>query len=155
VRLLSKSIIPPLLAVLAVLVAAPAFGVEPDEKLDDPVLEARAREIGQVLRCVVCQNQSIDDSNAPLAKDLRLLVRERLLAGDANDEVIEYVAARYGDYVLLKPRMSGTTLFLWLAPGLALAVGGLSTWLVLRARTKAPPAPLSPAEAARLDELSS
>ncbi|MHA7870846.1 MAG: cytochrome c-type biogenesis protein [Hyphococcus sp.] len=100
---------------------APSLAVEPDEILEDPALEARARDISRELRCVTCQSQSIDDSNAPLAKDLRLVVRERLLNGDTDDEVIAYVSARYGDYVRLKPALRGDTLLLWLAPGLALA----------------------------------
>ncbi len=105
---------------------APAHAVEPDEVLDDPVLEERAREIGRELRCITCQSQSIDDSNAPLAKDLRIIVRERLVAGDSDEEVIAYVAERYGDYVRLKPAMRADTALLWLAPALALvgAVAG-------------------------------
>lgn len=99
---------------------ASVLAVEPDEVLNDPVLEQRAREIGRELRCVTCQSQSIDDSNAPLAKDLRLVVRERLLAGDSDDEIVAYVTDRYGDYVRLKPEVRGDTLLLWLTPLLAL-----------------------------------
>ncbi len=111
------------LAMLIAIVSinAVALAVEPDEVLDDPVLEARAREIGRELRCVTCQSQSIDDSNAPLAKDLRLVVRERLLSGDSDEEVVAYVTDRYGDYVRLKPEVRGDTLALWLTPLLALA----------------------------------
>ena len=105
---------------IALLFSAQALAVEPDEVLDDPALEARAREISRELRCVTCQSQSIDDSNAPLAKDLRLIVRERLLAGDTNEEVIAFVTERYGDYVRLKPAMRGDTALLWLTPALAL-----------------------------------
>lgn len=109
-------------AIVAVsLVNTTVLAVEPDEVLDDPVLEERARDIGRELRCVTCQSQSIDDSNAPLAKDLRLVVRERLLAGDSDKEVVAYVTDRYGDYVRLKPEVRGDTLALWLTPLLALA----------------------------------
>ena len=105
---------------LALLVATSITGhvlaVEPDEILDDPVLEERAREISRQLRCVVCQSQSIDDSNAPLAKDMRVLVRERLVAGDSDDEIIAFLVERYGDYVLLKPPVQSNTFFLWTAP---------------------------------------
>ena len=101
----------------------PTLAVEPDEMLKDPVLEARAREISGGLRCLVCQNQSIDDSNADLAKDLRLLVRERLVAGDTNEQAINYIVSKYGEYVLLKPKFALHTLFLWLGPFAALAIG--------------------------------
>ncbi len=100
-----------------------AGAVEPDEMLDNPVLEARAREISRYLRCLVCQNQTIDDSNADLAKDLRKLVRERLVAGDTNDEVMQYIVDRYGDFVLLKPPMQSNTLILWFGPAAILIVG--------------------------------
>ena len=101
-----------------------AYAVDPDEQLSDPIMEERAREIGRELRCVTCQSQSIEDSNAPLAKDLRLLVRERLEAGDSDDEIVAYVTDRYGDYVRLRPRLSVGTAFLWATPLLALGVGG-------------------------------
>ena len=100
---------------MALLAALPAHAVEPDEVLQDPALEARAREISEGLRCLVCQNQSIDDSGAPLAKDLRLLVRERLKAGDSNQQIVDFIVARYGEFVLLKPRFETHTLVLWLA----------------------------------------
>lgn len=100
---------------MALLAACPAHAVEPDEVLQDPALEARARTISEGLRCLVCQNQSIDDSEAPLAKDLRLLVRERLKAGDSNEQIVDFVVARYGEFVLLKPRFETHTLVLWLA----------------------------------------
>lgn len=116
-RRILQSVFAVLSAVLSIAFAFPsAIAVEPDEVLEDPALEARAREVGSVLRCVVCQSQSIDDSNAPLAKDLRLLVRERIVAGDTNEEVVDYVVARYGDYVLLKPRVGPSTYLLWGMP---------------------------------------
>jgi cytochrome c-type biogenesis protein CcmH len=111
------------MAVVATLsVSFPARAVEPDEILPDPVLEARARHISEGLRCLVCQNQSIDDSEAPLAKDLRLLVRDRLKAGDSDQQIVDYIVARYGEFVLLKPRFAPNTFILWLAtPALFLA----------------------------------
>jgi cytochrome c-type biogenesis protein CcmH len=109
-----------------------ALAVDPDEILNDPALEARAREIGKELRCVTCQSQSIDDSNAPLAKDLRLIVRERLVAGDTNEEVIAFVTDRYGDYVRLKPAMRADTALLWLAPLLAFSAAGTVVFFYFR-----------------------
>jgi len=111
---------------------APAPAVEPDEILEDARLEARAREISRELRCVVCQNQSIDDSDAPLAKDLRLVVRERLLAGDSDDEVMAFVTMRYGEYVRLKPDLRGDTLLLWLAPLIAFGGAGIFAFFYFR-----------------------
>ena len=103
------------------LLAAPVWAVQPDEILDDPVLEQRARDLSKGLRCLVCRNKSIDESHAELARDLRLLVRERLVAGDSDDEALDFIVARYGEYVLLKPNRSGSNLVLWLAgPGLLL-----------------------------------
>ncbi len=114
------------LALLALLLSlTPALAVQPDEQLSDPALEARAREISEGLRCMVCQNQSIDDSNAPLARDLRLLVRERLTEGDTNQQVRDYLVARYGDFILLKPRFVSYTLLLWLTPVAVLLVGAV------------------------------
>ena len=128
-----------LLAALAVvLLVAPAAAIEPDEILADPALEARARTIGAELRCLVCQNQSIDDSAAPLARDLRIIVRERLVAGDSNPEVIAFVVDRYGDYVLLRPPFKASTWLLWAAPFLALAGGGAVVAVVLRRRQADP-----------------
>ncbi len=129
------------LLVFCLLLLAPlsAPAVEPDEILKDPALEARAREIGKNLRCLVCQNQSIDDSNAALAKDLRVLVRERLVAGDSNDETIEFVVARYGDYVLLKPPFKPTTYFLWFGPLVLLALALLGVWGFYRSQRRAKP----------------
>jgi cytochrome c-type biogenesis protein CcmH len=113
-----------LLVVLALLGATPLYAVQVDEILPDPALEARAREISSELRCMVCQNQSIDDSEAPLARDLRLLVRERLKAGDSDRQVVDFMVARYGEFVLLKPRMSWHTAILWAAP-LTILIAGL------------------------------
>jgi len=118
----------------ALLIAGPAAAVLPEEQLTDPVLEARAREISRELRCVVCQNQSIDDSDAPLAADLRTIVRERLSAGDTNEEVMAYIVARYGSFVLLKPPLDMQTILLWCAPLLVLIPGGLVVALYLRRR---------------------
>jgi cytochrome c-type biogenesis protein CcmH len=111
------------LLLLALLSAAPLHAVQVDELLPDPVLEARAREISHDLRCMVCQNQSIDDSEAPLARDLRLLVRERLKAGDSDSQVVDFMVARYGEFVLLRPRMSWHTAILWGAPLTILILG--------------------------------
>lgn len=135
-----------LLLVCALLTAGPAVGVVPEEQMADPALEARARTISRDLRCVVCQNQSIDDSDAPLAADLRAIVRERLAAGDTDEEAIAYIVARYGSFVLLKPPLDGQTLILWFAPLLVLIPGGLGIALYLRRRGRAgsaQPEPLS------------
>ncbi len=112
-----------------------AHAVQPDEVMSDPGKEARARELSRELRCMVCQNQSIDDSDAPLARDLRLLVRERIASGDSNAQVIDFLVARYGEFVLLKPRFNSHTLLLWLLPPLALAGGGLALWVNMRRRS--------------------
>lgn len=141
------------LALILTMLAVPAFGVQPDEVLDDPALEARAREISVELRCPVCRNENIDDSNAGVARDLRLMVRERLLEGDSNAEVIEAVVARYGEYVLLKPDASGFNLVLWLAaPGLLLIAGGVA-FVTIRRRAGSSETTLSDEEEARLREL--
>ncbi len=142
------------LALILSLLASPIWAVEPDEVLEDPVLEDRARELSKGLRCLVCRNESIDESNAELAKDMRILVRERLTAGDSDDEVIDYLVDRYGEFVLLTPTASGANLALWLAgPALFLLGGGIAAvYLRTRARPAAPEA-LSDAERARLDEL--
>lgn len=150
---------PPIVMLLLVLLAlpSPAQAVEPDEVLDDPKLEQRAREISKGLRCVVCQNESIDESNADLAKDLRLLVRERLKAGDTNEEVVDYVVARYGEFVLLEPRFAPHTYALWLAPLLLLLFGVFLAVRAFRGRAAKSaadtPPPLSDAEQKRLDRL--
>jgi cytochrome c-type biogenesis protein CcmH len=137
---------------LVLCLTAPAMAVGPDEILPDPVLEQRARDISAGLRCLVCQNQSIDDSDADLARDLRVLVRERLVAGDSDEAVRQYVVDRYGEYVLLNPRLGGHTLVLWIAAPVLL-VGGLGAlWLAGR-RRRVVDAGLSAEEQAALDEL--
>jgi cytochrome c-type biogenesis protein CcmH len=122
------------------LCAPVAHAVQPDEIMSDPAREARARDLSRELRCMVCQNQSIDDSDAPLARDLRLLVRERIASGDSDAQVIDFLVARYGEFVLLKPRFNSHTLLLWLLPPLALAGGGLALWANMRrhSRTSSP-----------------
>ncbi len=124
------------LVVAFALFASPALAVAPDEVLDDPALEARARALSAELRCMVCQNQSIDDSDAPLAKDLRVLVRERLVAGDSDGQVIDYLVSRYGEFVLLKPRFAWHTLVLWAAGPAALLAGLTAIFLALRNRSR-------------------
>ena len=132
----------------------PAQAVEPGEVLADPALEARARDLSADLRCLVCQNQSIDDSHAPLAKDLRLLVRERLQAGDSDDQVRTYLVQRYGDFVLLKPPLRIGTLLLWGAPLMVLLAGAFGLVIASRRRNAGVASPaLSPDEQARLDKL--
>ena len=120
------------------LIAAPVLAVQPNEMLDDPVLEERARDISTGLRCLVCRNESIDESNADLAGDLRLLVRERLVAGDSNVEVVDFIVDRYGEYVLLKPTNRGANKLLWLAGPLMLGAGLLMAGIYLRGRAKTP-----------------
>jgi cytochrome c-type biogenesis protein CcmH len=140
----------------SVLFIGACLAVEPTEMLKDPALEARARTIGQALRCVVCQNQSIDDSSAEVARDMRRAVRERLTAGDSDDQVFAYMVARYGDYVLLKPPFKAGTLVLWLGGPLLLIVAGGALLIAARRRTRrsvTPPQPLSPEERQRLDAL--
>jgi cytochrome c-type biogenesis protein CcmH len=144
---------------LTMLAGLPAHAVQPDEILADPVREARARELSKELRCMVCQNQSIDDSDAPLARDLRLLVRERISAGDTDSQVMDFLVARYGEFVLLKPRLNPHTALLWLLPPLALMGGGFALWFYSRRRERAADAErqtlmkLSPEEEARLEKL--
>jgi cytochrome c-type biogenesis protein CcmH len=129
-----------LLVILLLLIPAThAVAVQPDEILKDPAQEARARELSKQLRCMVCQNQSIDDSDAPLARDLRILVRERLQAGDSNQQVLDFLVQRYGEFVLLRPRLQWRTALLWLAPPLLLIGGGLVLFLVARRRGAAAP----------------
>jgi cytochrome c-type biogenesis protein CcmH len=145
-----------LLLVLGLLLAigAPAWAVDPSERLADPALEARARAISQELRCLVCQNESIDESNAPLAHDLRVLVRKRLVAGDSNRQVLNYIVARYGVFVLLDPPFEPVTWVLWLGP--PILVLGAAAVLLLRARRRRPdptPLALTPAETARAASL--
>ncbi|MGA2124976.1 MAG: cytochrome c-type biogenesis protein [Xanthobacteraceae bacterium] len=146
-----------LLAVLLALAAAPVLAVQPDEMLADRGLETRARGLSRELRCMVCQNQSIDDSDAPLARDLRILVRERLKAGDSDGQVLEFLTARYGDFVLLKPRFAWHTAVLWIGPPALLGAGAIALVLVARRRrgaiAGAEGASLTAAEQARLAEL--
>jgi cytochrome c-type biogenesis protein CcmH len=138
-----------------------ALAVQPDEILQDPALEGRARSLSKELRCMVCQNQSIDDSDAPLARDLRLLVRERLKEGDSDRQVIDFLVARYGEFVLLKPRLALHTALLWFGPPALLGGGALVLLIMARRRSKRGPADqvkaeggnLSAAEQARLAEL--
>jgi cytochrome c-type biogenesis protein CcmH len=143
--------------VLAGLGLSAAHAVLPDEVMSDPAKEARARTLSRELRCMVCQNQSIDDSEAPLARDIRLLVRERIAAGDSNAQVIDFLVARYGEFVLLKPRFERQTLLLWLVPPLLLIGGGLALWLHTRRRARGESAaanpPLTADEEARLSAL--
>lgn len=121
---------------LLLALAIPAYAVEPGEMLADPALEARAREISSEIRCLVCQNQSIDESNATLAHDLRVLIRDRLTAGDTDEEVIDFLVARYGEFVLLRPRLQAGTLLLWGMPILLLVAGGIATYLGWRRRKR-------------------
>ena len=144
---------------LALLAASPAAAVLPDEMLGDPALEARARALSKIIRCLVCQNQSIDDSGADLARDLRILVRQRLTAGDSDGQVLDYLVKRYGDFVLLKPRVRGATYVLWFGPLALFLMGTLGVALFLRKRRRAiaggdaVAAPLSADEERRLARL--
>jgi cytochrome c-type biogenesis protein CcmH len=138
------------------LLAGPARAVLPQEQLSDPKLEARARHIASELRCLVCQNQSIDDSDAPLAADLRVILRERLLAGDSDQKAVDYIVERYGSFVLLRPPFDGETMLLWLGPFIALIAGGVGVGVYLRHRMQADlavPTPLTAAEQDRLNQL--
>jgi cytochrome c-type biogenesis protein CcmH len=145
--------------VTSLICLSPAHAVQPDEIMSDPAKESRARDLSRELRCMVCQNQSIDDSEAPLARDLRLLVRERIAAGDSDAQVIDFLVARYGEFVLLKPLVKSHTLLLWLLPPFALVGGGLALWMQSRRRTKSAAAEdeslfkLSVDEEARLERL--
>ncbi len=143
--------------VLLLLVAAmPAAAVDPGEMLADPALEARARDVSKDLRCLVCQNQSIDDSDAQLARDLRGLVRQRLAAGSTNEEVVDYVVSRYGDFVLLKPPFKLSTYALWIGPAVIFLGGLLVVFVFYRRRAgmaEAAPPPLSAEESRRLERL--
>ena len=142
------------LALALVLASAPALAVEPDEMLRDPAMEARAEHISQTLRCVVCQNQNIDDSAAPLAGDMRRLVRERLTAGDSDSQVRAYFVARYGNFVLLEPPFQFDTVALWLGPMLVLLIASGGFWLLLRRRAPSPPpAPLTDQERKAVQSL--
>jgi cytochrome c-type biogenesis protein CcmH len=143
---------------LAAIGLSSAQAVQPDEVMADPAKEARARNLSRELRCMVCQNQSIDDSEAPLARDLRLLVRERIAAGDSDAQVVDFLVARYGEFVLLKPRFEPQTLLLWLVPPLVLLGGGAALWVNARRRGKGASettASLTPDEEAKLAALMS
>ncbi|MCU0789686.1 MAG: cytochrome c-type biogenesis protein CcmH [Nitratireductor sp.] len=133
----------------------PAFAVKPDEVLSDPALEARARALSAHLRCMVCQNQSIDDSDAELARDLRLLVRERITAGDTDEQVLDYLVSRYGEFVLLKPRLSARNIALWATPIVVLVIGGIGFFAYVRRRSTQAgnAASLTAEEQARLAKL--
>jgi cytochrome c-type biogenesis protein CcmH len=140
-------------AIAALSLISGAFAVEPDEVLSDPAFEARARALSKTLRCMVCQNQSIDDSNAPLARDLRLLLRERIKAGESDEQVREFLVSRYGEFVLLEPRLNAHTVLLWTLPFLGLALGGITFLLASRRKTRLVENPLSPEEKQRLARL--
>jgi cytochrome c-type biogenesis protein CcmH len=154
-----KQLLAGLVAVTVMMGLPAAYAVQPDEIMADPVKELRARDLSRELRCMVCQNQSIDDSEAPLARDLRLLVRERIAAGDSDAQVIGFLVARYGEFVLLKPRVNQHTLLLWLVPPLALLGGGFAMWRYSRRRPKSGDDPdesvvrLTADEQARLERL--
>jgi cytochrome c-type biogenesis protein CcmH len=140
----------------AMLAGAPAYAVQPDEIMSDPAKEARARDLSRELRCMVCQNQSIDDSEAPLARDLRLLVRERIAAGDSDKQVLNFLVARYGEFVLLKPPLEEHTLILWFLTPVVLIGGGAGLWLYNRKRWASRSddiAALTPEEEERLEKL--
>jgi cytochrome c-type biogenesis protein CcmH len=140
------------LILIICLLAAPVFAVEPAEILDDPVLEARARDLSQGLRCPVCQNESIDESHAPVAQELRIVLRERLVAGDTDAQVVDYMVVRYGEYVLLRPDARGANLILWLAAPLMLLLALGVGWVTIRRKADAA-TPLSPDEEAALEEI--
>lgn len=146
-----------ILAVALSLLATPVWAADPGEMLQDPVLEKRAHDLGKNLRCLVCQNESIEDSNADLARDLRVIVRERLVSGDSDRDVLDFVVARYGDYVLLKPPFKAGTIVLWLGPFILFVGGVLAAFAFYRRRppeaSTARPVPLSPDEKRRLDAL--
>lgn len=139
--------------VLGLLVPAGAAAVLPDEVLEDPVLEGRARDLSQLIRCLVCQNESIDTSNADLARELRILVRERLVAGDGDQEVLDFLVARYGDFVLLRPRMTPANYLLWFGPLVLLLIGLAGVILYFRRRLPRPAQGLSAEEEARIARL--
>ena len=143
------------LLIFIVILGTAAHAVEPDEVLDDPVLETRARELSQGLRCLVCRNESIDESNAELARDLRVLVRERLVAGDSDSEAIDFIVARYGEYVLLEPTGRGANIVLWAAGPLMLILAALILAIYYRPRRDAPEdsAPLTAIEREKLDQI--
>jgi len=140
-------------ALLTICAISPAYAVLPDEMLADPAMEARAREISGELRCLVCQNESIDNSNADLARDLRILVRKRLVAGDTNQQVLDYIVARYGEFVLLKPSFALHNLFLWVAPFVLLVGGGTLIAISARKRRRSDAPALSEQENEALKKI--
>jgi cytochrome c-type biogenesis protein CcmH len=140
------------LAMVALIVAAPAFAVQPDEMLKDPAAEARARTLSGQLRCLVCQNESIDESDADLARDIRLLIRRRIVAGESNGQIRDFLVSRYGDFILLKPPFRLSTALLWFSAPLAFAAGAFAIWGASRRKIAAPP-PLTAEEERRLAEL--
>jgi cytochrome c-type biogenesis protein CcmH len=154
-----KQILACVFAIAVMAGSSAAYAVQPDEIMSDPAKELRARDLSRELRCMVCQNQSIDDSEAPLARDLRLLVRERIAAGDSDAQVLDFLVARYGEFVLLKPRLEPQTWLLWLLPPLALAGGGFALWTHSRRRSRFAAAQdqaafkLTAEEEARLEQL--
>jgi cytochrome c-type biogenesis protein CcmH len=142
------------LLALLLLLGPAAFAVEPSERLSDPVLEARARALSTELRCLVCQNETIDESGAPLAHDLRVLLRERIAAGDSDTQAVKFLTDRYGNFVLLKPPVEPATYLLWFGPIIVLLLAGSGAWVYLRRRKAAAPvAPLSAAEEQRIERL--
>lgn len=141
------------IAAAGVLSATAARAVEPDEMLADPKLEARAQALSKELRCVVCQNQTIDDSDAALAKDLRVILRERIAAGDTDDQAMGYIVARYGSFVQMRPPLRGDTLALWFGPAIALVLGGAGAVIYMRGRSPAAAPPLSETEEAEAERL--
>lgn len=141
------------LALILTLLAAPAWAVDPSEMLDDPVLEERAREISQLVRCPVCSNESIDESNAPVSEELRLIIRERLVAGDTNEEVLTYLSARFGEFVLLNPSREGSNLVLWFAAPAMLLLGGAVAFAAIRRKGGRVEDGLTPEEQAELDKI--
>ncbi|OWY14497.1 cytochrome C biogenesis protein CcdA [Thioclava sp. F34-6] len=155
--MLRKTLLVVTLVLSALISLGPALAVQPDEIMKDPALEARAREISKVLRCPVCQGENIDDSNAEVSRDLRLLVRERLKAGDTNSQVIDYITARYGEYVLFEPEKRGANLLLWYLGPAALIVALIGGFFYVRSRRVASEGPaqpdLSDEERKRLEEL--
>jgi cytochrome c-type biogenesis protein CcmH len=142
-----------LIVAAALALSGPALAVTPQEQLKDPALEARARALSQDLRCLVCQNQSIDDSSAPLAHDLRVILRERIAAGDSDKQAVGYLVARYGDFVLLKPPFQPDTWALWLGPLAVLLLGGAGVAVYMRGRAVRPESPLSAADEAKAARL--
>lgn len=141
------------LLIVLLFVATNVGAVQPDEMLTDPILEDRARDISTLLRCPVCQNESIDESNAAIAKELRIVLRERLVAGDSDAEVLDYMAARFGEFVLMRPRVEGANLVLWLAAPILLIVGLAIGWVTVRRRPQAGPDSLSEAEKKELEKI--